>query len=41
LLHDPAHPWPFANLEIRRDGRKIRKRHGIKGARGDISPRLV
>jgi hypothetical protein len=35
-LTDPAHPWPFANLELRRDGRKIRKAHGIKGARGDI-----
>jgi hypothetical protein len=36
LLADPDHPWPFANLEIRRAGRKIRKRHGIKGARGDL-----
>lgn len=35
-LADPEHPWPFANLEVRRGGRKIRKRHGIKGARGDI-----
>lgn len=35
-LADPEHPWPFANLELRRGGRKIRKRHGIKGARGDI-----
>jgi hypothetical protein len=34
-LADPAHPWPFANLELRRHGRKIRKAHGIKGARGD------
>lgn len=34
-LADPEHPWPFANLEIRRDGRKIRKQHGIRGARGD------
>jgi hypothetical protein len=37
-LADPDHPWPFANLEIRRAGRKIRKRHGIKGARGDLPP---
>lgn len=36
-LADPAHPWPFANLEIRRDGRKIRKVHGIRGARGDLA----
>jgi hypothetical protein len=35
-LADPDHPWPFANLEIRQGGRKIRKRHGIKGARGDL-----
>jgi hypothetical protein len=35
-LADPEHPWPFGNLEVRRGGRKIRKRHGIKGARGDI-----
>jgi hypothetical protein len=37
-LADPAHPWPFANLEVRRDRRKIRKLHGIKGARGDLPP---
>jgi hypothetical protein len=37
-LADPDHPWPFANLEIRRAGRKIRKRHGIRGARGDLPP---
>jgi hypothetical protein len=37
-LADPKHPWPFANLEIRRDGRKIPKRHGISGARGDPLP---
>jgi hypothetical protein len=37
-LADPEHPWPFANLEIRPSGRKIRKRHGIKGARGDLPP---
>ena len=36
-LHDPDHPWPFANLELRRGRRKIRKLHGIKGARGDIA----
>jgi hypothetical protein len=36
-LHDPDHAWPFANLEIRRGGRKSRKRHGIKGARGDVT----
>jgi hypothetical protein len=36
-LFDPEHPWPFANLEIRRGGRKIRKRHGIRGARGSLS----
>jgi hypothetical protein len=35
-LADPEHPWPFGNLELRRGGRKIRKRHGITGARGDI-----
>lgn len=35
-LADPAHSWPFANLELRRGGHKIRKAHGIKGARGDI-----
>jgi hypothetical protein len=38
-LADPEHPWPFANLELRRDGRKIRKRHGIKGAPGDMPAR--
>lgn len=37
-LADTERPWPFANLEIRRGSRKIRKRHGIKGARGDVSP---
>jgi hypothetical protein len=37
-LADPDHPWPFANLELRRGGQKIRKVHGITGARGDISP---
>jgi hypothetical protein len=37
-LADPERTWPFANLEIRRGGRKFRKRHGIKGARGDVSP---
>jgi hypothetical protein len=31
-LPDPAHPFPFANLEWPRG---IRKAHGIKGARGD------
>lgn len=35
-LADAEHPWPFGNLEVRRDGRKIRKRHEIRGARGDI-----
>jgi hypothetical protein len=38
-LADPAHPWPFANLELLRGGRKIRKAHGIKGARGDLAAR--
>lgn len=36
-LGDPEHPWPFANLEVREGGRKIRKRHGIRRARGDIA----
>jgi hypothetical protein len=35
-LADSEHPWPFANLEVRGGERKIRKRHGIKGARGDV-----
>ncbi len=34
-LHDPAHPFPFANLEWPAG---VRKAHGIKGARGDIRP---
>jgi hypothetical protein len=38
-LTDPERPWPFANLEIRRGDRKLRKRHGISGARGDIARR--
>ncbi len=29
-LHDPVHVMPFANLE---DGERVRKAHGIKGAR--------
>jgi hypothetical protein len=33
-LVDSAHAWPFANLELRQDGRKVRKAHGIRGARG-------
>jgi hypothetical protein len=32
-LRDPAHPFPFANLEWPAG---VRKAHGIKGARGDI-----
>lgn len=36
LLPDPAHPFPFANIELRRGARKLRKAHGIKGTRGDI-----
>ena len=31
-LPDPAHPFPFANLEWPRG---VRKAHGIRGARGD------
>jgi hypothetical protein len=33
LLADPAAPLPFANLEyFTREGRRVRKRHGITGA---------
>jgi hypothetical protein len=39
-IADPEHPWPFGNLELRRGGRKIRKRHGIKGARGELSSQI-
>jgi hypothetical protein len=35
-LRDPAHPFPFANLEWPAGVRKV---HGIKGVRGDIRPR--
>lgn len=31
VLHDPAHPFPFANLEWPRG---VRKRHGIRGTTG-------
>jgi hypothetical protein len=29
-LHDPNHPFPFANLEYRTGGRRCIKNHGIK-----------
>lgn len=33
LLADPAAPLPFANLEyFTREGRRVRKQHGIRGA---------
>jgi hypothetical protein len=35
-LHDPDLPVPFANLELHADGRLIRKRHGISGAKGSL-----
>lgn len=34
LLRDPSRPFPFANLEWPRG---VRKRHGISGAKGDIT----
>lgn len=36
-LPDPQHPFPYANLEWATLGRKLRKRHGIKGATGDLA----
>ena len=32
-LFDPSLPLPFANLEVKLDGRLLRKRHGITGAK--------
>lgn len=32
-IRDPAHPFPFANLEY---PRRVYKLHGITGARGDV-----
>jgi hypothetical protein len=36
-LRDPAHPFPFANLEWPAGARKA---HGIKGALGNIAPKV-
>jgi hypothetical protein len=36
-LPDPEHPFPFANLEWHTRGRKLRKRHGLRGATGPLS----
>lgn len=33
-LHDPSLPLPFANLELKDAGKRIRKKHGISGATG-------
>jgi hypothetical protein len=33
---DPQHPFPFANLEWETQGRKLRKRHRVRGATGDL-----
>ena len=35
-LHDPEHPFPFANLEWRTGGRRLLKLHGIRGATGNL-----
>lgn len=36
-LPDTDHPFPFANLEWHTRGRKLRKRHGLRRATGELS----
>jgi hypothetical protein len=36
-LHDPQHPFPFANLEWRTGGRRLIKARGLCGATGELS----